>query len=204
MPMNKSTDIFCGRLILPKEMTKPIPGWPHYFASSFGDIYSDFKHRGTEWRRLTPYVDIRGYLCVNLHKDGKPRTIKVHVLVATAFYGKRPEWSECIRHLDGNSKNNNFANLAYGTNAENVKDKFIHGTVVHGEACHNSKLTERKVVQIRRRYKRGGVTVRCLAREYGVSSSLISLVVSGKVWRRSLLNKTFLISAPESSATRKN
>ncbi|EBV5086597.1 hypothetical protein ID80_005028 [Salmonella enterica subsp. enterica serovar Ball] len=66
------------------------------------------------------------------------------------------------------------------------------------------KRIEKKVVRIRRRYKRGSVTVRCLAREYGISSSLIGLVVLGKVWWRSLLDKTFSISAPGSSATRQN
>lgn len=55
----------------------------------------------------------------------------MHVLVAAAWLGPRPD-GLVIRHLDGNSRNNDVRNLAYGTPAENVRDTVRHGT--HPEA----------------------------------------------------------------------
>lgn len=58
---------------------------------------------------------------------GPYRNARVHVLVAEAFLGPRPE-GQHVRHLDGNPRNNAVVNLAYGTAAENQQDAIAHGT----------------------------------------------------------------------------
>jgi len=49
----------------------------------------------------------------------------VHILVAYAFCGDRPEKS-LVRHLDGDGSNNYADNLKWGTPLENAKDKKKH------------------------------------------------------------------------------
>lgn len=61
------------------------------------------------------------------HGREKQTTVKVHVAVALAFLGPRPEGLD-IRHLDGDPTNAHASNLAYGTKLENEADKWRHGT----------------------------------------------------------------------------
>lgn len=64
---------------------------------------------------------------VRLWKKNRSKTVCVHTLVAQAFIGPRPENLE-VRHIDGNSHNNNVQNLSYGTSSENHDDMVRHGT----------------------------------------------------------------------------
>lgn len=52
---------------------------------------------------------------------------QVHQLVMLAFVGPCPPGME-VRHLDSNPRNNVLANLAYGTRAENARDRVLNGT----------------------------------------------------------------------------
>ena len=48
----------------------------------------------------------------------------VHAIVAAAWIG--PSDSDLIRHLDGDPRNNDYTNLAYGTHTENCFDRERH------------------------------------------------------------------------------
>lgn len=52
-----------------------------------------------------------------------------------------------------------------------------------GERANGAKLTDEKVRAIRARWAAGGVTQAKIAADYGVARSLISLVVTRKIWR---------------------
>lgn len=58
-----------------------------------------------------------GYMTVNLSKDGKGNTKRVHKLVANAFLG---ESDLQVDHIDGNKQNNRLDNLEYVTPKENT------------------------------------------------------------------------------------
>ena len=109
----------------------PIPGYPNYYASELGDIWSSWEWNGTLFRKLKPSVNRRGYLILQLVVGGKRKTVKVHTLVCTAFHGMRPVKGIEVRHLDGNRQNNSSHNLAWGTQMENFYDAVRHGTRVH-------------------------------------------------------------------------
>jgi HNH endonuclease/Helix-turn-helix domain of resolvase len=53
---------------------------------------------------------------------------------------------------------------------------------VAGERNPAAKLTPTQVAEIRQRHAQGGITQRTLAREYGVSKSTVSYVVTGHTW----------------------
>lgn len=84
-------------------------------------------------RILTGTINEDGYIRVYLSegggKHGKHRSFYVHVLVAEAFLGPRPEGQQ-VRHWDGNPQNNRLDNLLYGTPSENILDTVRYGNHV--------------------------------------------------------------------------
>lgn len=118
------------------EEWRQVEGWPGYEVSSLGRVRSVgrviMRSNGipqtVRTRILSAATDpVSGYLRVGLYLTGmRRRTLLVHVLVARAFHGKRPEGCE-VRHLDGNGSNCAATNLAYGTSSENNWDQIAHG-----------------------------------------------------------------------------
>ena len=112
---------------------------------------------------------------------------EVHILVATAFLGPRPDGMVCC-HNDGNAKNNCILNLRWDTQSSNIKDAVKSGThnPCRGELHGNCILTDKEVEEIRSRYVRYNHNLsnaRVLAKEYGVSKNYIISLVRGD-WRR--------------------
>ena len=58
-----------------------------------------------------------------------------------------------------------------------------HDTVIKGESCHKSTLTEEQVIEIRKRYAAGGVSQLDLSLGYGVKQSVVGLIVKGRTWK---------------------
>ena len=55
-------------------------------------------------------------------------------------------------------------------------------TRVRGESHGGAKLTEEKVIEIRRRHG-DGEAVKALAAEFGVSSSTVSNIIARRIWK---------------------
>ena len=91
-----------------------------------------------------------------------------------------------VNHKCGNRRCCNPEHLYAGTQAENMADKKKHGTytpppIKKGEDVTNSKLTEKQVLDIRRRRAEGERGVD-LAREFGVTPDAICLIHKRKNW----------------------
>jgi len=63
-----------------------------------------------------------------------------------------------------------------------MADKTKKGRQKKGESCHNAKLNEAKVIEIRRRYASGGIYQYNLAKEFSVPQSTISKVINRQSW----------------------
>lgn len=109
------------------EQWRPVSGFPAYEVSDLGRVLS---HRRGKPRLLRMTAAAKGYRLVKLSEAGARRTVAVHLLVAEAFHGPRPEGQE-VRHLDGDPANNRLDNLRYGTRSENTYDAVRHGTHPH-------------------------------------------------------------------------
>lgn len=158
---------------------KPIAGWEDYAVSRAAVVKSK---KSGKWVRLRPGVASNGYptVCLSRGKPAERRSFCLHALVLTTFVGPCPPGQVC-RHLDGNKRNNNLSNLAWGTRAENSEDSRKHGTMAVGEA-RGGRLTSDSVLEIRVRYENGEVQT-ALAKEFGVHQVTISEIVTRKIWR---------------------
>lgn len=92
-----------------------IPNYSKYFATRDGHIYN---HK----RQLRPVLH-NGYEIVHIVSDitKKPRSERVHRLIANTFIGKAPSPTHQVNHKDGNKINNKVSNLEWITPSENMQ-----------------------------------------------------------------------------------
>ena len=118
------------------EIWKDIKKWEGYYqVSNFGNVKSldrivIHKNRLHKQRKkgkiLKPSINHKGYLTVDLRKQGLRKQFFVHRLVGMMFIdnlNNKPQ----INHKDGNKLNNNVNNLEWVTNKENIKHAFDVG-----------------------------------------------------------------------------
>jgi hypothetical protein len=129
---------------------------------------------------LNPYCDTKGYEIVALYRDGNPRTLKVHRIVARAFHGFPPDGTQ-VNHIDGNKRNNAAENLEWVTGHENILHAHRTGLAAStvGELHPQAKLTERDVLAIRT----SDATNPVLAAIYGVTYQAIYRVRKRLTWK---------------------
>jgi hypothetical protein len=157
------------------EVWKQVPEYPAYDVSNMGRVRSYYYRNKGEiadqpQRFLKPSPNAKGYLCVGLSRNGHSKIYTIHSLVLLAFVGARPDGMLAC-HNDSNQTNNHLDNLRYDTPKGNMNDR-IPGTWFFNQ------LNEKQVREVR--YKRAaGATLSELAKEYGISSTSISLISRG-------------------------
>ena len=99
------------------EIWKEIAGYEGlYWVSNLGRVKS-LKH-GKE-KILKPWKNTRGYLLVDLYKDGHTKHLLVHRLVAEAFIPNQNNL-ETVNHKDEVKTNNVASNLEWMSREDNV------------------------------------------------------------------------------------
>lgn len=178
----------------PKEKWKKVKGYPNYEVSNLGRVRS----LGTTVNAMRNGVPLKSYVVpgrvlkqarsgpyrtVSLCREAVKYTKYVHVLVARAFKGKRPN-GLVVRHLDGVGTNNVATNIEYGTYVENGADASKHGTTLQGTRHPKAKLCKDDVLFIKRKFKRGHSKfgVKGMSDRFNVSPSLIQNIISGRAW----------------------
>lgn len=154
------------------EEWRDVVGFPGYEVSNLGRLRSTMV--SAEPRVLRPTPDRDGYTGFTLSRAGIHFKAKTHRLVLSAFYG--PSDSP-VNHIDGNKANNDLRNLEWSSPAANSLHAVRHGLIKRGAASRKAKLTQAHADEIRERYKRGGITMRELGAESGVSQMTISRLV---------------------------
>jgi hypothetical protein len=119
-----------GILFNKKEIWKDIDGYEGFYqVSNLGRVKSlerkvplkNGKLR-TYRERIKSQEEEKGYMRVNLYKNGKLKKFLVHRLVATAFHGPNDESME-VNHINGDTKDNRAENLEWVTTKENAHHK---------------------------------------------------------------------------------
>ena len=81
-----------------------------------------------------------GYKIVQLFKDGKSKTCKVHALVALAFI-PNPHNKKTVNHINGIRDDNRVENLEWATHSENNADRFKRQNALIQSYKHAYDLT---------------------------------------------------------------
>ncbi len=162
-----------------KEEWKDVAGYEDYFKiSNLGNVFSKRTNK-----ILKSCIHRNGYVIMSTMiggRQGKAICFKVHRLVAEAFL-LNPENKLYVNHKDGNKQNNCVDNLEWVTAKENSLHSYETGLskARRGEDNSAAKLSNKDAEIILKRYVpyckiNGG---RALAREFGVSKTIISKIV---------------------------
>ena len=89
-------------------------------------------------RLIKPTMTTTGYKKVDLMKDGKKKTLKLHRVIANAFI-PNPNKYPVINHIDGNPLNNTIENLEWCTQRANCQHAYDTG-------LHKKKLNELSII----------------------------------------------------------
>lgn len=142
-----------------EEVWKDIPNYEKlYKVSNLGRVKSLSKFHKTnkmyssigyysKEKILKSIKDKRGYNTVVLCKNSKPKTYRIHRLVAQAFI-PNPENKPQVNHKDGNKLNNNVENLEWCTCQDNIKHAWKTGLNYNTEHQYiMGKSSAKKIIQ---------------------------------------------------------
>jgi hypothetical protein len=119
---------------------KKIDDFENYSISSTGQIRND-----TTGKILKQTLNSDGYYRVNLSKNGKMETRRVHRLVALAFIPLEPG-CDFVDHKDGHPENNLLTNLRWCTQQQNNQNATMrkdNTSGYKGVDFHNGKWRAR-------------------------------------------------------------
>ena len=134
----------------------------------------------------TAFRDARGYGHIGSGGRGAPGVLahRLSAFLAGFPIDLRPGRgsAQLICHRCDNPACVNPAHLFIGTPADNSADMVAKCRQQRGERRPLAKLTAGQVAEIRRLRDAGGITQVALARRFGVSTALVSMVVNGHAW----------------------
>lgn len=164
----------------------------YYEVSNSGEVRSTTRtidqvsNTGKAYKRvlkskiIQPQPNTRGYLRVELNKQGKAKCYFVQRIVAHAFLGERRP-NQQVNHINGVKNDNRASNLEWCTSKENTRHAYITG--LRTKENHNRAiLTLNDVIAIRISYKKHGIPRKYLAKLYGVHVSTITKLINKNNW----------------------
>lgn len=178
------------------EVWKPLnfSGWRHlrnrYAVSSFGRIAS-YKQNVLEDGKLLSGSLTTGYRTLNLHRPGNKGTLYIHRELAKLFLPKSSSQHKYVIHRNHNKLDNHIKNLRWATLEQMVShQQGSPAKIAYKEKQANKteglKLTATDVKKIKKTLnsKNRSITIRQLAKNYGVSEMTMYRIKSGENWGR--------------------
>jgi predicted XRE-type DNA-binding protein len=168
-----------------KEIWLPIHDYEEWYeVSSFGEVRRIKYHPATRVGKiLKQYIDDGGYSQVHLSKHNRVKTVRVHRLVAVAFFGYPKEGQE-VNHKNGIKTDNRIKNLEWCTTSENILHRYrvLGIKPARGEQIYNSKLNCENVLNIKNLLKTTNLSHTEIGKMFDVSYQTISDIKSGRCW----------------------
>ena len=172
-----------------KEIFKDIIGYESkYQISNLGRVKSLSRKRNENTnavikeRILTPDLGKAGYHSICFKINNKREKYLIHRLVAIHFIDNTDNKPQ-VNHINGIKNDNRVENLEWATISENRKHAYDTGLQFGplGEKQGSSKLTEKKILEIKERLKKRERQVD-IAMIYNVKQSNISKIKNNKRW----------------------
>jgi len=149
--------------------------------------------RGPSGKQLSLTVDrssrkskgLYAYWQTRDRETGLQPRIYYHKLVAYHLYGEAAfADGVVIRHLDGNSLNNNFENIAIGSAKDNWMDipATIRQRISDAGGVASRKLSAERLAEFKSD-REAGMSYKKLMAKYGLSKSTVSYIVNGKTYK---------------------
>lgn len=178
------------------EVWKPLnfSGWRHlrnrYAVSSFGRIAS-YKQNVLDDGKLLSGSLTTGYRTLNLHRPGNKGTLYIHRELAKLFLPKSSPQHKYVIHRNHNKLDNHIRNLRWATLEQMVShQQGSPAKIAYKEKQANRteglKLSATDVKKIKKilNSKNRSITIRQLAKNYGVSEMTMYRIKSGENWGR--------------------
>ena len=173
------------------EKWKQIKDFENYEVSNLGNIRS-WNCNNIFKKRKSPIIKSQilnnsGYFYVILYKKNKGTHKYVHRIVLESFIKNSDNKTE-VNHIDGNKLNNNLNNLEWSSSSENkqhaIKLGLFHPELIDTKGSKNgrAKLTEEKVLYIKRFLNEDILTQKQIGILFNISSSSIWHIFNNKTW----------------------
>ena len=170
------------------------PGWRHlrnrYAVSSFGRIAS-YKQSVLDDGKLLSGSLTTGYRTLNLHRPGNKGTLYIHRELAKLFLPKSSPQHKYVIHRNHNKLDNHIKNLRWATLEQMIShQQGSPAKIAYKEKQANRseglKLSATDVKKIKKilNSKNRSITIRQLAKNYGVSEMTMYRIKSGENWGR--------------------
>jgi hypothetical protein len=168
-----------------------LDGYPHYRVGTDGSFWTLLVRGpkgtmvpGKTWKRLRSNGEGAGeYIQVSLtNAEGLRKVVSLHRLILLTFRGEPPPGKPWGAHNNGKKKDNRLVNLRWASPKENSADMVKHGTLRVGPKATKTKLTERQVIEIRRRVD-AGEKMLPMCKEYKIRFSSLWAVAKRKSWK---------------------
>lgn len=154
------------------ERWKDIPGFDGYQVSDKGNIKSFRQNKNG--KLLSPSLNSKGYLCVNIRKDGKSIVCRVHRLVLLTFKPIENSNEMQVNHINEIKTDNSINNLEWVTAKENSN----HGTRnIRGGESRKCPISQYKDGRFVRSFDSSIEASKALA----IPNSSISKVLNGQL-----------------------
>lgn len=141
-----------------------------YSVSNYGEVRNN-----RTGKLMKPSKNEKGYLHINLTKNGKRKAMRINRLVAQVFI-PNPENKPQVNHIDFNRENNCVNNLEWVTAQENTQYSVCNRKLSGQQKKRNNKTGERNIT-----HYNGYYVVRIYGKKY-VSKSFKS-IDDAKQWR---------------------
>jgi len=148
-----------------------------------------FIKNSNKWRTVPEKIlslkeDKDGYLCLHLSSNIKNWYGSLHRLLALTFI-PNPLNLPQVNHKDGNKLNNKLENLEWVTAKQNIQHAVDTGLniSVKGEKRAFAKMTDKLVLEARKRYKEENISLVKLAKDYSISPQTLHDIVKGNKWK---------------------
>lgn len=162
-----------------------------YQISNLGNIrsvdrYIDYKggKKFYKGQIRKPRIGKVGYYYINLKRNSKSKTVKIHRMVAMMFI-PNPENKPCVNHIDANKLNNRADNLEWCTYKENSNHAAKLGLFPDCKGVNHSqsKLIDDDIILIREWYKTGKYTHKRLGELFFVTRRMIGNITQLRNWK---------------------